>query len=162
MDIAHFSGKDILEMAIRIEENGIQFYTQAGSASKSERLKELFLFLAEEEKRHIAYFEEIRRHIRDDTLPGVFDPDIEEAPLYIQALADSRVFTNAHEGKRLASKVHGEEDVLKTVINIEKDSILFYYELQNAIRDKDKTTLKSLIIEEKSHLKKLTELQKTL
>src|SRR3989304_1008250 len=120
MDIAHFSGKDILEMAIRIEENGIQFYTQAGSASKSERLKELFLFLAEEEKRHIAYFEEIRRHIKDDTLTGVFGP------------------------------------------NIEKDSSLFYYELQNAIRDKDKTTLKSLIIEEKSHLKKLTELQKTL
>jgi len=72
------------------------------------------------------------------------------------------VFTNAHEGKRLASKVHGEEEVLKTAINIEKDSILFYYELQNAIRDKDKSTLKSLIIEEKSHLKKLTELQKTL
>jgi len=53
MDIAHFSGKEIIEMAIRIEENGVGFYTQACSASKSERIKKLFLSLAEEEKKHI-------------------------------------------------------------------------------------------------------------
>ena len=46
MDIIHFSAKEVLEMAIRIEENGVEFYTRAGNATKSERLKELFIFLS--------------------------------------------------------------------------------------------------------------------
>ena len=162
MDIAHFSGKEIIEMAIRIEENGVGFYTQACSASKSERIKKLFLSLAEEEKKHISCFKNIGRHVKDDTFPGIFDPNLEEAPLYLKALADSRVFTNLNEGKLLASKARSEEEVLKTAINIEKDSILFYYELRNAINDKDKLTLKGLIEEEKKHLQKLTELQQDL
>ena len=160
MDIIHFSAKEVLEMAIRIEENGVEFYTRAGNATKSERLKELFTFLAKEEKKHIACFEDMDKRVESDDLPGNIDPYLEEESLYLKALANSRVFTNAHEGKRLANEVHAEQDVLQTAINMEKDSILFYYELHNAVRDKDKTTLKNLIQQEKDHLRKLTELQK--
>jgi rubrerythrin len=160
MDIIHFSAKEVLEMAIRIEENGVEFYTQAGNATKFERLKELFIFLAKEEKKHIACFEDMDKRVKSDDLPWSIDPYLEEESLYLKALANSRVFTNTHEGKRLANEVHTEQDVLQTAINMEKDSILFYYELHNAVRDKDKAILRNLIEEEKSHLRKLTELQK--
>ena len=160
MDIIHFSAKEVLEMAIRIEENGVEFYTRSVNATKSERLKELFTFLAKEEKKHIACFEDMDKRVESDDLPGNIDPYLEEEALYLKALANSRVFTNAHEGKRLAGEVRGENDILQTAINMEKDSILFYYELHNAVRDKDKTTLKNLIQQEKDHLRKLTELQK--
>ena len=160
MDIIHFSAKEVIEMAIRIEENGVEFYTRAGNATKSERLKELFIFLAREEKKHIACFEDMDKRIESNDLPGSIDPYLEEESLYLKALANSRVFTNAHEGKGLAGEVRGENDILQTAINMEKDSILFYYELHNAVRDKDKATLRNLIEEEKTHLRKLTELQK--
>ena len=160
MDIIHFSAKEVLEMAIRIEENGVEFYTRAGNATKSERLKELFIFFAKEEKKHIACFEDMDKRVESDDLPGSIDPYLEEGALYLKALANSRVFTNAHEGKRLAGEVRGENDILQTAINMEKDSILFYYELHNAVRDKDKATLRNLIQQEKDHLRKLTELQK--
>ncbi len=160
MDIIHFSAKEVLEMAIRIEENGVEFYTQAGNATKSERLKELFIFLSKEEKKHIACFENMDKRVDSDNFPGRIDPYLEEESLYLKALANSRVFTTTHEGKRLASEVHDENDVLQTAINMEKDSILFYYELHNTVRDKDKTTLQNLIQQEKDHLRKLTELQK--
>lgn len=160
MDIIRFSAKEVLEMAIRIEENGVEFYTRAGNATKFEQLKELFTFLAKEEKKHIACFEDMDKRVKSDDLPGSIDPYIKEESLYLNALANSRVFTNTHEGKRLAGEVRGENDILQTAINMEKDSILFYYELHNAVRDKDKATLKNLIQQEKDHLRKLTELQK--
>jgi rubrerythrin len=162
MDITHFSGKEVVEMAMRIEENGLEFYTRTANSSKSERLRELFLFLAEEEKKHIKLFEEIGGQLQDDKLSGVFDPYLEETSMYLMALADSRVFTNPNEGSRLANEVHEEGEILKTAIDMEKDSILFYYELQRAIRDQDKPVLGRLIDEEKNHLKKLTELQKSI
>lgn len=162
MDIMHFSAKEILEMALRIEENGVEFYTQAGNASKSKKLKELFTFLAEEEKKHIRVFGEMDRSVKDDTKPDTLDPYLDEAPLYLEALANSRVFTNKNEGKRLAGIVRNEGEALQIAINMEKDSILFYYELHSAINNKDKAILESIIKEEKKHLGKLTALQKNL
>ena len=41
---------------------------------------------------------------------------------------------------------------------MEKESILFYYELLKAIRDKDKALMNEIIDEEKIHLRKLTEM----
>lgn len=163
MDIMHFSAKEILEMALRIEENGVEFYTQAGNASKSKKLKELFTFLAEEEKKHIIIFGEMDRSVKDDdTKPDTLDPYLDETSLYLKALANSRIFTNKNEGKRLAGKVRNEEEALQTAINMEKDSILFYYELHSAITNKDKAILGSIIEEEKKHLRKLIALQKNL
>lgn len=162
MDIIHFSAKEILEMALRIEENGVEFYTQAGNASKSKKLKELFTFLAEEEKKHIIIFGEMDKSAKDDTKPDTLDPYLDETSLYLQALANSRVFINKSEGKSLAGKVRNEGEALQTAINMEKDSILFYYELHSAITNKDKAILESIIKEEKKHLGKLIALQKSL
>ena len=39
MDPVHFSGREILEMALRIEENGERFYADAARASRSDRLR---------------------------------------------------------------------------------------------------------------------------
>jgi len=162
MDTLRFSGKDVIEMAVRIEENGLTFYTEAGNASTSDKVKELFQFLGDEEKRHIHCFENIGHGYESDTLPGASDPYAEEAALYLGALANSRVFTEPNEGSRLAQGIRDEDDALKVAISMEKDSILFYYELQKVMREKDKTVLTQLIEEEKKHLAKLTELQNIL
>ncbi|MCP3676990.1 MAG: ferritin family protein [Deltaproteobacteria bacterium] len=162
MDPTRFSGKDVIEMAVRIEENGLAFYTEAAIASESEEIKKLFQFLGDEEKRHIYCFENIGKSFKDDNLPGISDPYIEETSLYLGALANSRVFTEKDEGSRMAKKVRDEDDALRTAIDMEKDSILFYYELEKVVKEKDRSVLATLISEEKKHLAKLTELQKNL
>ncbi|MFQ5586857.1 MAG: ferritin, partial [Thermodesulfobacteriota bacterium] len=53
-------------------------------------------------------------------------------------------------------------DAVRTAIDMEKDSILFYYELQKVVTDKDKGVITRLIEEEKKHLAQLTELQRNL
>ncbi|MEE9615094.1 MAG: ferritin family protein [Thermodesulfobacteriota bacterium] len=156
MDPAHFSAQEILEMAVDIEENGEKFYTAASDAATNPSLKELFTFLAEEEKRHVKFFTSLKKDASDAALPGAFDPYPEEASLYLKALADSKVFTAPEEGGGFAKAAENETTALSYAIDMEKESLLFYFELQNAIREKDRKTLGEIINEEKEHLKKLT------
>ncbi len=156
MDPVHFSGSEVVRMAIRIEENGLKFYSDASKATKVPKLKELFESLAQEEKLHINVFSDIKASIPDDAVAEGFDPYIAEATLYLKAMADTEVFTHPDEGRLLAEKIFDEEAALNLAIDMEKDSLLFYYEMRNMIRDKDVGVIESLIEQEKDHLKKLT------
>lgn len=161
-DPVHFTGSEILEMAVRIEENGVRFYTDAGKSAKSREVKDLFLQLAEEEKKHIKVFTGFKSLLPpDESLEG-YDPFTGEASLYLNALADTEVFTRPGGGKDLSRKVKDEKDALGFAIQMEKDSLLFYYELQKMVRDKDRAVLDSLVEQEKEHFRKLTALQKML
>jgi rubrerythrin len=54
----YYSGSEIIEIAIRIEENGQKFYTAAAEIIKgNEDIKVLFSELAEKELPHIAIFQ---------------------------------------------------------------------------------------------------------
>lgn len=159
MDPVHFTGKEIIDMAVRIEENGLKFYTDAGKASENDAVRELFKVLADEEGQHIKAFLTIKRSLEDDTAGSGFDPYADEAGQYLKALADTEVFTSPEDGKKAAGHIHDAGDVIEMAIGMEKDSLLFYYELQRMIREKDKHVLESLIEQEKDHLRKLTELQ---
>jgi rubrerythrin len=142
-------------MAVRIEENGMRFYTDASKATKVPRLKELFSTLAEEEARHISVFSGLADSVPEDAVAEGFDPYVTEASLYLKAMADQEVFTRADEGKKLAEEIFDERTALDLAIDMEKDSLLFYYEMQKMIREKDAHVVEELINQEKEHLKKL-------
>ncbi len=162
MDPVHFTGKEIIEMAIRIEENGLRFYSDASGASNNERLKELFDFLAKEEKRHIQSFLRLKELIQDDKAELFYDPYLEEARMYLRAMADEEVFTRGSEGKNLAAQAGDEKDIIDYAIGMEKDSLLFYYGIEKAIRDKDRPVIEGLIKQERDHLKRLTDMKREL
>jgi len=157
MDPVHFTGREIVEMAIRIEENGMRYYADAAKACKIKRLQELFKALSEEEARHINLFAELKAAVPKDSASEAFDPYILEATQYLKAMADTEVFTSPEGGEKLAGEVFDEKSALEIAIDREKDSIIFYYELQKMIRDKDNFVVDELIAQEKDHLKRLTD-----
>jgi len=159
MEPIYFSGREILEMAIRIEENGERFYSDAASSAKKDKLREIFKHLAEEEKKHRNFFENLKKVVSEETSAGIFSPYLEEASLYIRAFADTEVFTKPNEGKTFAKAAGDEKDALLYAIGMEKDALLFYYEFQKSIREKDRDILDKIIKEEKEHLKKLSGLK---
>lgn len=162
MDPVHFSGKEVLDMAIKIEENGLRYYADAAKASRNERLKEVFKVLANEECNHIRVFSELKKTLADKDYQEGFDASADEAALYISAIADTEVFTNPDKGRDLARRVKDEKDAVRIALDMEKDSLLFYYELLKMIREKDRDVVENLIEQEKSHVKKLTELRSCL
>ena len=162
MDPVHFTGKEVLDMALRIEENGMRFYTDASKAAKSQQLKDLFSALAEEEASHIKTFLELKRALVGNDESAGFAPYIEDAQQYLKSMADTEVFTNPNAGKEAARALKNEEEAITLAIGMEKDSLLFYYELERMIRDSDKKVIEALIEQEKEHVRKLTNLHKVL
>lgn len=162
MDPVHFTGKEVLEMAVRIEENGMKFYADASRAAKSQQLKDLFRALSEEEGTHIKTFLDLKRALVGDDSTEGFDPYLEDAQQYLKSLADTEVFTNPEAGREAARSLKSEEEAITMAIGMEKDSLLFYYELERMIREKDRKVIESLIEQEKEHVRKLTGLQNML
>lgn len=162
MDPVHFTGKEVLDMAVRIEENGMKFYADASKAAKSHQLKDLFHALSEEEGTHIKMFLELKKILVGDDPSAGFDPYLEDAQQYLKSMADTEVFTNPEAGKEAARSLKDEKEAISMAIGMEKDSLLFYYELERMIRERDRKVIESLIEQEKDHVRKLTNLQNLL
>lgn len=163
MDPVHFTGKEVLDMAVRIEENGMKFYADASKAAKSQQLKDLFHALSEEEGTHIKMFLDLKKVlVGDEDASAGFDPYLEDAQQYLKSMADTEVFTNPDAGKDAARSLKDEKEAISLAIGMEKDSLLFYYELEKMIREKDRKVIESLIEQEKEHVRKLTNLQDLL
>ncbi len=154
-----FSTKELVDIAIGIEESGYYFYTQSRKKFTDPNFTDLLAFLAEEELRHKELFEKMLGELSDTS--GIFTEDYFQ---YIKALGDERVFKNNDDVDAAVKTVQSIFDVLKIAMAAEKDSILFYSELLS-MHEKDKdahTILSRLINEERKHIVLILELKENL
>jgi rubrerythrin len=148
-----YSLNEVLAMAIKIEENGYQIYSQLAKENRNEKLKELFNFLAIEEWRHKETFQNISNKLK--TSPYQLPYSWEEVQPYLAAITDSRFFTGEEKVFSLIKNATTEEEIIELALAFEKETLLFYYEILNLVAEEDKPTILKLINEEKNHIKKL-------
>lgn len=157
---ANFSIKEIIDIGIQIEENGEAFYKNVAEKIKSDKAKDIFLFLQTEEIKHINMFKSIAEEAdsyNDDE--GIYN---DEYFAYVKALASEHLFTNKGQGEILAQKVTTDIEAIEIGINFEKDSIIFYQEMTKMVTDNDLEVLNKVIEQEKMHLTKLTSIKQYL
>ena len=142
-----FNAKEILEMAEQIERNGYDFYTKAAQDVSDADIKGFLQELADMELKHEQTFIDMKNGLSEaEKEEMVFDP-YDETALYLQALADTRVFYQKEIDTTSA------EEVLKEAIVAEKESIVFYLGMKDmvpAATGKDK--IDAIIREEMSHI----------
>jgi rubrerythrin len=144
----YYSGQEIVEIAVRIEENGNEFYTAAAAMiSENNDTKGLFLDLAEKEIMHIAIFQKLAEKFDAES----FDFQAEDASDYINHLAESHIFGKPDSGKELAKEIKSPKDALETAFKFENDSVAFYTELLKYSRSDSKKLVQQIIDEEKEH-----------
>jgi rubrerythrin len=134
--VTGFNADEILEMAIRIEENGAAFYRKAAGLQSDAKNCEFLENLAAMEDGHRQTFAEMRKALTGKEKEGkVFDP-LGELSLYLSAMAD----THGGEGSpSAADSLTGDEtleEILNIAIGLEKESILFYLGLKDMARTK--------------------------
>jgi len=149
-----FNADEIFQLAEQIERNGAKFYRKAAEPVEGES-KELLLRLAAMEDDHEKTFAEMRAELTaGEKQPTVFDPD-DEAVLYLQAMADSKVF-----GSDPSETLSGTEpmaDILTTAISLEKDSIVFYQSMKAVVpATAGQDRLDGIIKQEIGHILDLT------
>lgn len=154
-----FSSKDILEMAIHMEEEGERFYKLFFERTFKNDIKGLFNYLAIEEKRHAETFKEIYKDLKDKEFFSAY-PD-EEANKYLHSWVSSKVFID-WDGILKDKNFFDERSVIDLAISLEKDSILFYCEISDFVSPDNKNLLKEIINQEKIHLSQLVTLKKSL
>ena len=144
----YYSGQEIAEIAVRIEENGNEFYTAAAEMIPgSNDIKGLFFDLAEKEILHISIFQKLAEKFDADS----FDFKAPDATEYINHLAESHIFGKPDSGKVLARNIKTPKEGLETAYKFENDSVSFYTELLKYTRSDSRRLVQQIIDEEKEH-----------
>ncbi|MDD5085148.1 MAG: ferritin family protein [Candidatus Omnitrophica bacterium] len=149
--LSSISDDEVLKLAMNLEEEGYDFYSGCIKNTRNEKAKRLFSRLAAMEKKHFAVFS--RLHSRIAKKRGVFATD-EDALVksYINALIDTGVFK-----KGVCPVITLDKDsvlnALEFAKTIEKDSVLFYTELEELARSEEtKNILRAVVKQEKKHV----------
>lgn len=155
MSIA-FNADEVFEMAEQIERNGASFYRKAAQNNPGGR--GILLEIADEEDDHLDTFRNMRKELAGDAKePTAFDP-YGEAALYLKAMADGHVFDLKEAPE---SRLTGKErmsDIIEIAIGLEKDSIVFYLGLKDAVPEKlGREYVLDIIGEEMKHIRRLSD-----
>ena len=154
-----FAGSEIVEIGIQIEKNGRDFYYTAAQQSKSQKAKGIFEYLSGEEEKHIAVFQKILDSVSKNEPPESYPG---EYFAYMNSLASENVFTKKNKGSELARKTSNDKQAIEIGIKSERDSIVFYEGMKKSVPEFDLKIVDELIAQEQDHLKKLTDLEKSL
>jgi len=141
-----YSIREVVEQAIRTERLGYEFYTTiAKRFEKHDGLKKLFETLAGKELVHEKTFLELRGLIGDE------EPEKwEEISEYLRAIVESEFFLGKNKSLPSLERVQTVDDAVQYAMGFEKDTLLHFYGLRDAVKEKD--MVDEVINEERSHI----------
>ena len=148
-----FTAHEILDLVVQLEENGVAVYREAAGKASNPDIRDLLLWMAEEEVNHARWFSELKREIESHS----------DNPF--MAEMSRKVFGGILGDKSFShrevnfSKIDRIDDLIEIFIEFEKDTVLFYETLIPFIEDKKALHyVRKIIAEENNHIKKLHEL----
>ena len=154
---AYIGTTEVVQFAIRIEENGEKFYRKIAAAIGDKKIRDLFTFLADEEVKHKEKFEKMLSEVEKYEPSEAYPP---EYFAYLRAFANNIIF-NVGIDKDLPEKPH-PVSALDFGIRREADSIAYYQETRGLVPADQRNLIDKIIEEERKHLLKFSELKKTL
>ena len=151
-----FSILEVVEQAVQTEKTGYKFYTSMAEKFKENSdLAELFALLAEKELNHEKVFTELKSLIGDQEPEGW-----DEASLYLRAMVESEFFLGSNKSLASIQNISSIREAVDFAIAFEKETLLYFIGLKDAVQQKD--IVKSIIDEEKSHIRWLAALKMAL
>ncbi|MCQ6962555.1 ferritin family protein [Methanolobus chelungpuianus] len=132
---------EAIAMAIELENEGREYYMEKASGMSSETVMGLYIFLADEEKKHAEYLRQYREQ--------------KKAPVVEFSYPDFKAsFTKEFSGKEL-----GEISILLAALRFEHKSEYFYTELARRTDDEEqKAFFENVAAAERGHYRIIDEL----
>jgi rubrerythrin len=152
-----FNAGEVFRISLDIEENGRLFYEKAAAVTNNPEVKKIFEDLGQEETKHKERFAALMSELPDTTTKEtVWDPQ-GEIDQYLKMMADLHVFRKSDNVHALLSEAGDEKGALKLAIQFEKDSIVFFAEMQSLSENEEsRKKIGQLVREEQEHLKRLS------
>ncbi|MGC9194301.1 MAG: ferritin family protein [Syntrophobacteraceae bacterium] len=155
-----FTASELFDLAVRVEENGERFYRSALKRAKSETVKELLSWLADQEVEHRNTFSQIREAIAAETQQ---DPALLALGRDVLRSAMGRHAFSLEELE--VGSEENEEDILRAALGFEEDTLLFFDFISPLVSNRAVCgLLEKIKTEEHNHkrvlLDKISEIQK--
>jgi rubrerythrin len=157
--MAVFDANDIVEIAVRIEENGANFYRYAVQLAAREEVKILFQLLAAQEVKHQETFAKMLAGMERNAIPEGYDG---EYAAYLHSYVDNHLIFTAEAFAAELAKLRDEASALDFAIQRELDSIHYYREMRELLPADQRGTIEKIIDEEKEHFIRLSIMKKHL
>ena len=145
-----FTAAELLDMAIKVENNGEAAYRSAIAKVKSPELVCLLKWMADEEVEHARFFSELKRNLETKRR----NPFVEEMS---RELFDDLLGNQNFSLKEVDfSTIDDSDAMIDVFIEFEKDSVIFYTVLEPFVEDPVALEhLQKIIDEENHHIRKL-------
>jgi len=154
-----FQASDIVEFAVRIEENGENFYRFAVQLTKDEGTKKLFGQLADAEVAHKKTFEKIFAAMDKTAPPEGYEG---EYAAYLHNYVDNAIIFKKEVLDQELAKVKDTKSALDFALQRELDSILYYHEIKRLVPANEQATVDKIIDEERKHVEIIATMKKKL
>jgi rubrerythrin len=154
--VAFIQAADALELAMNIETNGEAFYKAVARKAGNDDVRAMFEDLAVQETRHYAIFQKLSQATAGNPLMTAVQWD--EYQDYLQATVRSSLFEGPDRALAAAEEVADEQEAIQMAIGFEKETLLFFYNLNDLVSDRDRKTVRRIIDEEKSHVQRLAKM----
>ena len=156
---SQFEASDIFEIAMRIEENGSNFYRYAVQIATDKDAKEMFSWLAGEEDKHKVLFKDMLSKIETQVPPESYPG---EYGAYLHDYADNNLIFKKEVMDAEMARITDTLSAIDFAIRRELDSILYYHEIKEFIAKDQHESIDKIINEEREHFKMLSEMKKRL
>ncbi len=144
----HFSGGEIIAIAVRIEENGHAFYSAAAELFQYPHdCKNLFLDLAEKEVMHIAICQKLAELFKLE-IPEISKDEPSDS---LYRLSEIHIFGEKDSGLQRIKTIQTPKQALEIAYQFEIDCVSFYTELAKRTRFDSRRLIRQIIQEEKEH-----------
>jgi rubrerythrin len=156
--MAFLTAAEALKWAMEIEKNGEVFYNQVAAKSADAEVKALCEDLAAQERGHYRVFQQMLERVRPDPDLSSVGVQYDEYQTYLQVALDQALFAGPDKGLTLARQAQDRETALRAAMGFEKDTLLFFYDLREMVSEAERGTISDVILEEKSHLRRLAKM----
>jgi rubrerythrin len=151
-----FSVDEVIEMAVKTEVLGYQFYTEMGEKFKDQKgLQNFFNDLAEMEKGHEAIF----MKLKDKAVEAKVE-NPEEVGNYMRAMVESEFFIGSEKAIPSLEHVTNVKEALDFALGFEKETLLFFVGLRTLFSDA--APVDAVIKEEQRHIAQLSDFKAKL
>ena len=154
-----FEVSELINVAVKDEETGIEFYSALADATKTPEIKEAILAIAEQEKAHRDRFKDMLTQVGD------YKPHEEYAGQYgeyLRVLLENRAFPEPPAAAQRAREASSDAEAIDIALGLEKDTLLFLQEMKGLVPESNADLVEEIIKEEREHVVDLTNLRTKL
>ena len=149
--------REVFKYAMKIEENGYNFYTYMAQSMQDPKVKDLFQYLADEEVKHQQTFEGMLNKLQQKPIETVSSEYFD----YLRVYTDASIFQQDLSEQDMA-KLADLSSALKYSMERESDSILYYHEIKAFLPASEHDVIDRIIQEERRHYVKLFQLAESM